>query len=465
MKTGVMYDLMIYDFSKRFDNAKVYVADSGKISSSTDKKYLVFTMYSGVSFENLRDVNRYPRDEKVPYLRESFSMKEILIAFDANFKMEDESHMQNRDLSKNLKQLGSYIDSASVVADSLDNQVVKMLKKGFYSQALFSPSQVEKEQEQSQSEESKDLYTYYDEKTDVQKQSVLTSAKSKAATVRSELYYNKDMQTGRNAPLIGHKIEWHKKIAISFACLVFLFIGAPLGAIIRKGGIGMPTVVSVFLFLFYYSIDMLGLKLAKQDVVPVWLGMWLSPIVLFSLGLFFTYKAVNDSIMFNVDAWMALFKRLIGKKETRNYQKKEVIMYSPDYTGCLNKLRKLTTDSEDFQKQINKNPGYISFWNKDIFAPVDRISQDMENLIDELRNSEYNLIIAKLMDYPVFSAMQTSLMRNKKIRTICAYVFPIGIVVYLYNLYKIKGVKEDIALLIRVNGELSVEIEKKINKD
>ena len=110
------------------------------------------------------------------------------------------------------------------------------------------------------------------------------------------------------------------------ACLVFFFIGAPLGAIIRKGGLGMPLVISVFLFIFYYIIDNTGYKLARDGRWAVWEGIWLSTFVLLPLGIFFTYKAVNDSAVFNRDAYVNFFRKLIGRAETRNLQLKEMVI-------------------------------------------------------------------------------------------------------------------------------------------
>ena len=465
-ETGIMHNMMIYDFSDGFDNARVTVADSGKLTASTDKQYLILTLYNGESFENLKKQTYGNRNEKIPYRREKFGLKELLIAFDANFKMEDESIMSERDYSKNLDKLRVFIDSVSVVGDSLDRNIVNILKSQTYSQVLRK-NEIDNQNASLQKAGNDtilpvDFQTYFDEKDSEQKQKIVSSAKSKAISIRDEYQLNNFNQTDRRKTLIGHKIELHRKFTLSFACLIFLFIGAPLGAIIKKGGLGMPTVISVFLFLFYYSIDIFSIKLARQSVLPVWAGMWASSVILFSLGMFFLYNAVNDSVMFSADAWTGFFKRLIGKKEIRNYQRKEVIMNTPDYEKDLEILENLTGQCNKYLEMHKKMFNYFAFWKRagdDTY--IDHLGEEMESVIENLRDSDENYIIGKLMDYPVINSKQLVYMKNRSVRNFCFYFFPVGIILYLWESYRSKELKHDIETIKKVNSELSVEIKKK----
>ena len=468
-KTGMMYNMMIYNLSDGFDNAKVTVADSGKLKTSEDKQYLILTIYNGESFENLKKQTYRNNDEKIPYRREKFNMKESLIAFDANFTMQDESIMQERDFSKNLDQLRIYIDSASVAGDSIDKKIVKNLQSYTYQQALRknSANTPPKPSWQMQEQDTTvvvDFESYFNEKDLHQQQRIVQAAKIRVENVKNEQHYNSFSQVERRRTLIGHAIELHRKFTLSFACLIFLFIGAPLGAIIRKGGLGMPTVLSVFLFLFYYSIDIFSIKLAKQSVLPVWAGMWSSSFVLFSLGMFFTYKAVNDSIMFNADAWTGFFKHLIGKKEARNYQRKEVIMTPPDYENDVQMIMNLTERCLRYLGAHKKRFNYIVFWKHagdDLY--IDSMGEEIEQIVEDLRNSDENYIIGKLMDYPVINSKQPVFMKNPKIRLFCSWFLPVGIILYLWELYKGKELKRDIDVISKVNDELLVEIKKCLN--
>ncbi len=466
-ETGVMHNMMLYDFVDGFDNARVTLADSCKLKASDDKKYLVLSIYNGESFENLKKQSYRNRNEKIPYRREKFSLKEILIAFDANFNMQDESVMSERDFSKNLNRLRLFIDSASVANDSVDRNIARSLQMSTYRQVLqknnaVTPNSSSQPVKQDTMVAVTDIDSYFDKQDLNQQQRIILSAKSKVENIKNEYQYNNMTQTDRRKALIGHKIELHRKFTLSFACLVFLFIGAPLGSIIRKGGLGMPTVISVFLFLFYYSIDLFGWKLAKQSVLPVWAGMWLSSFLLFSLGMFFTYKAVNDSVMFSADAWTIFFKRLIGKKEARNYQRKEVIMAPPDYEKDIQVIEDLTERCTKYLDSHKKLFNYISFWrHAGNNAYIESLGEEMEQIIEDLRNSDENYIIGKLMDYPVINSMQPVFMKNPKVRMFCFWFLPVGIFLYLWGLYKGKDLKRDIESIRKINDELLVEIKKK----
>ena len=140
---------------------------------------------------------------------------------------------------------------------------------------------------------------------------------------------------GNDYQIRRHRTEWHKKITISLSCLLFFFIGAPLGGIIRKGGLGMPVIVSVLVFIIYYVIDNSGFKMARDGKWVVWMGMWLSSSILAPLGAFLTYKSNNDSVVLNGDAYVAWFKRIVGIRSVRHLFKKEVIIHDPDYTLSL----------------------------------------------------------------------------------------------------------------------------------
>jgi lipopolysaccharide export system permease protein len=144
----------------------------------------------------------------------------------------------------------------------------------------------------------------------------VTTSLEKAKAQGEQIEYNALMLNDYQRYIRKHEIELHRKFTLAFACLVFFFIGAPLGAITRKGGLGMPVVISVVMFIIYYIIDNTGYKMAREALWPCWAGMWLSSMVLLPIGIFLTYKAATDSALFNPDAWIKIFgklKRLIYK--------------------------------------------------------------------------------------------------------------------------------------------------------
>jgi len=177
--------------------------------------------------------------------------------------------------------------------------------------------------------------------------------------------------------------------------------------------------------------------------------------------MFFTYKAVNDSVMFNADAWTGFFKRLIGKREVRNYQRKEVIMTPPDYEKDMQMILNLTERCSRYLDAHKKMFNYVSFWkNAGNNAYIESLGEEIEQIIEDLRNSDENFIIGKLMDYPVFNSKQPVFMKNPKIRLFCAWFLPVGIILYLWELYKERELKRDLDIIRKVNDELLVEIKK-----
>lgn len=316
-KTGMLKNMMIYDFSKEFENAVVIVADSGKLDMAEDKRNLILTLHSGESFENLNTVRRRSVNENVPYRRETFRLRELLIPFDSNFKMEDESLMGRREVGKNMTELTSFIDSVGYELDSITHAITPHFRNRVYRDAFVQRQTDYKLSEQSKllgdSLFGKGLYAYYDSLSLETKLRYMDNARNKAQNLKNEYMISMMNQSDAQRQIRGHKIQLHKKFTLSTACLLFFFIGAPLGAIIRKGGIGLPVVLSVVIFLLYYTVDTFGLKMARQSVWPVWEGMWLSTSLLLVLGVFFTYKAINDSVIMSPDSWMIYLRQFINK--------------------------------------------------------------------------------------------------------------------------------------------------------
>jgi lipopolysaccharide export system permease protein len=150
-----------------------------------------------------------------------------------------------------------------------------------------------------------------------EKKNAVNNALSEVERAKGEMTFtNMDIKE-KQINIRRHSIEWHRKFALSFACLIFFFIGVPLGAIIRKGGFGMPVVISVLMFIFYYIIDNAGTKMAREGFWPAWRGMWLSSAILLPIGIFLTYKAVGDSVIMNPDAYLQLIKT--GRKRLAGY--------------------------------------------------------------------------------------------------------------------------------------------------
>lgn len=476
-QTGLLKDVMIYDYSKGFNNARVILADSGRLKTSADKLFLVLSLFNGESFENLSEGQTGSNNRKtaVPYRRETFSTKDILIDFDANFTRTDESFMQNQYMGKQLKDLQTSIDSMTVRLDSIKAINSKNVYDMSYKKTFSKPKRELAQQAETGtgntatandadsltkiSNEPVKIINFdslYKAEAPSGQAALLVRAKSNIESVKAD-YYFKAATLGDEAYKVRrHLTEWHKKFTLSFACMVFFFIGAPLGAIIRKGGLGMPVVISVILFIFYYIIDNIGFKMARDGIWEAWEGMWLSSAILAPLGIFLTYKAVNDSVILNADTYLNAIKNFIGKRAGRKVEKKEVIIFNPDYAAMLPRLDKLAENCAEYLKSHKRWLNYFTFWKqggKDHTA--EQLATEMEGIIEELGNSDQNLVLNKLMDYPVIGGYnQLNANLNGKIGLAFGIFFPVGLPVYLLATYQRKLLRHDIQVVQKTSREL-----------
>lgn len=481
LKTGLFLDMMLYDYSDGFNNARIILADSGRLKISSDKLYYILSLYSGESFENLQSQTQSSvrtNTQAVPYRRENFKTKDILIEYDQNFELKDESFLQNQYIGKNLASLQHSIDSMTVLVDSVRNLNTLDLYNASYKRSIeraggyhaIRPvhqipadglaASPDNKGQSPEDEEEKEAFLSYDEvwesKSLSERTSLLTRAKESIRSTTNDYQFragplNQDMRV-----IIRHYTEMHKKFTSSIACLFFFFIGAPLGAIIRKGGLGTPVVLSVLIFIFYYVIDTLGFKMARDAIWEPWEGMWLSAFVLFPLGMWLTYKAVKDSTLLDADTYLNSIKKALGIRSSRNVEKKEVIIYTPDYTQALARIDNLDLLCEQYTQTHKRWPSYFAFWRaggKDNSAL--KVSEELESLIEELSNSDRILLLNKLMDYPIMTSYNIlGDQVSKRVGIVLAIFIPVGLPVYFIAMYRLKLIRHDIQMIRKVNNEL-----------
>ena len=464
-ETGILREMMIYDVSKGYNGySNIIVADSGKLSMTTDKKYLYLQLYSGESFEDLKDSRKGARrnDAGMLYRRESFKTKEIMIPFDATFNRMGDETMSNQYIGKDLNELNHTIDSLTLRVDSVGNRLANELR-GEPLCGVPSRRVVYKENKQ--------IVEYYkpvimNQPLDVDsiinsasvndRRNIIEAAKNKAERLKQEMQFKGYSLEDNLANMRRHEIELQKKFTLSFACLIFFFIGAPLGAIIRKGGLGVPIVISVFLFIVYYIIDNTGYKLARDGHWIVWEGIWLSSEVLLPLGIFLTYKAVNDSAVFNPDAYRNFFRRLTGLHQVRHIQMKDLVMDDVVQSVAMEKLTQLKLNCERFLSKYPKRQSYLAYWTKGFDkVEIKRLSQEVEDVVAYLENSRKILVINKLMDYPYIRQLLTyQPVPNAKAGIAVAILFPIGLLGYWLGTTHQRNLKRDIRSVVKVSNEL-----------
>lgn len=262
----------------------------------------------------------------------------------------------------------------------------------------------------------------------------MSSALGNVQRETSDLEF-KAMMTRDNDRLIrNHQLEAQNKFALSLQCLIFFFIGAPLGAIIRKGGLGMPIIISVLVFIVYYILDNSAYRMARQGSWPVWVGHTMAPIVLTPLAVFVTYKAQNDSMVFNADGWKAFFQKALGLRTKRSIQGKEVIIEDPHYAYDNEVLLRLNQEVTEYSRKHNlKSPPNIIkvFFKYEEDHDIERISDELETVIADLANTRDSQVLHYLNLYPVLAVKaHTRPFDRRWLNIAAAVVVPVGVFLY-----------------------------------
>lgn len=407
-ETGVLHDVMIYDLSRGFENVRVILADSGQLKMADDKAHLFLRLHKGKQFENLRETAFSGLGAYQPYRKEDFDLKEILLAFDAGFNRMDESGMRKQYVGKNIQELQATIDSVTERVDSIGAIYADELKTQSYVRVNSYISERGEDGKLTKvarptvamPEGPIDIDSLFYKKSPDKTATYLNLAISHAERAKQEYEFKSYAMEDDRYTIRRHGIEMQKKFTLSFACLVFFFIGAPLGAIIRKGGLGTPLVISVFLFIVYYIIDNTGYKMARDGKLEVWEGIWLSSAVLLPLGVFFTYKAMRDSAVFNIDAYRLFWLRLRGKLK-RELELKEFVMHDITADKAIEMTRAFAVACDRLQSSYTAMP-----WWKRIFYRFKRYplrseaQEDLNNLIDYLADTKSAKVIALVNRLP-----------------------------------------------------------------
>ncbi len=456
-ETGMLHEVMIYDVSHGGDNSTILLADSGQLAFTPDMRYLYLHLYKGQQFENLREQRSY--DRNVPFRREEFAEKEVLIQFDANFNRLDEGGMRNQFVGKNMGELRHTIDSIGQRIDSvgavyghdLQRTAFQSLNTSDRIARLNTPVEERKAMKDTLSPATPLLIDTLISKLNAgSREAVFSQALSISRQQMSDIQFRSLSMADDKRIMRRHEIELWKKFTLSVACLVFFFIGAPLGAIIRKGGLGTPLVISVLLFLVYYIIDNTGYKLARDGHWAVWAGIWLSTFVLAPLGIYVTYKAMNDSAVFDGDRYKAFFRKLFGLRRERKVNYKEIIINDIDPQEAKERLTSLRESALDFIERYKGRQSYAVYWNKGYDSgEIEKISTDLEGDVEYMTDCRNPLAVNKLMDYPVVRNLWVYHPgTNRVMRIVGKWIPIIGLPVYLFGLKaqgNLKGEMERIA--------------------
>ena len=458
-ETGMLYGVVIYNMSNGFENATILKADSGRLETTADKMHLKFILYHGEQFENLKDGQINARN--IPYRREQFNEKTMLIGFNNDFDIMDGSFLSGNAMNKNMAQLSRDIDSMSIEQDSIGRIYYSQLQNNSYASHSLTKTDTAKLKEFVEKEHVThiDVDSLFYSSTREQRSKWLESDKRRINNLKSELALKQQAVFNADKNIRRHQLEWLYKITMSLSCLVFFLIGASLGAIIRKGGLGMPVVVSVFTFIVYYILDTKGIKLAREGEIPVWWGAWMSTAILAPLGIFLTYQANRDSGVFNANLYKTALYWILCLRPERNNTVKEVIIHDPDYNSITRELTALSDACSKYELTHLRRalPNYINMfaYKNGRDREMVTIYGQLERIVDQLSNSHSQGIINKINTYPILSiGAHVAPFPRKWMNITVGILFPIGILFYARAIFFRHRLKGDLKKIVNTNNEL-----------
>lgn len=422
--TGTLYDVTIYDHRDGYENLSVIVSDSAYMETTADKQHLYLHLFSGEQFGQEKDIE----SDGKPYRREGFREKHILLEFNSDMKEAPDGLVSSQAMSKNMNEIKHTIDSLSNNQDSIGRgnmSEFRVTALATYRLQKADSAAYEKMPSKYISADSVFAVSSRNAQVDIKStmRSKIESQASDLAIKSTNMYYG-------DRTIRKHWIEWMKKITNSLSILIFFFIGAPLGAIIRKGGLGVPVIISVFTFILFYITSVSGDKMYREGEWSI-VGCWFSVMVLTPLSVFFTVKANGDSTLFQFDVITEFVRYWFGTKVSRHIVRKDVVIEDPDKDNCLKSLadiRDLSKKAEN-SKLLTSVPNYGAlFFGSINSSDLSELNARLESLVTELGNSRDRIELDMLNGFPILQihGVQPPFERKWANRMV-GIVFPLGL--------------------------------------
>ncbi|MBO6144992.1 MAG: LptF/LptG family permease [Prevotella sp.] len=456
LNTGMLYGIMIYRMNGSYEDAAIILADSGRIQATAEKKHLWLRLYSGEWFENMRQ-SGLGVNANVPYRRETFSTKNILLDFDGGLNMAEAGYISTDARAKNINKILHDLDSIREFNDSVGRQYYREARSMSYTMPVLNKKDSLRLTREDQ-EAKTDFDSLYMKLSDTQRQSVIRMASSDVQMITNNLEFKRDYSFLINREDRMHQMEAINKFTLSLSCLIFFFIGASLGAIIRKGGLGVPVIISVLVFIVFYILDSTGMKMARDDNWTVWFGKLLGTVVLTPIAAFFTYKANNDSVVFNIELYKNIAIRMLGLRTKRNITRKEVIISDPKYLMDGDMLKEISREikqySEDHKLLHWPNPVKVFFRPGDDHE-IAHINEVLEVAIEDLSYTTDKFVLTSLNQYPIIAThAHTRPFQRKWLNMVTGLFLPTGIFFYFRMLRFRFRLYKDLQHILRTNEQL-----------
>jgi len=464
-QTGMLYNTIIYKMDQGFDRAQIVLADSAKIEMTADKMHMKLTLWSGEQFQNLKteDVNVF-KSESVPYDRETFMYKQLLIDFDANFNQIEANELAFLPQAKNWTALANFIDSMNLQIDS----AALASSSDYAGRALPTTKAFTRKDSLATLRALSHVKLNFDSLVaKIPKEKMERARNRTASTLQSfstEMTWRNEAVEDQEYFVRKHEVEWHQRITLALACLLFFFVGAPLGAIIRKGGLGMPTIISVGIFILYYIINTSGMKMARDGSINMVVGMWMSTFILTPAGAYLTFMANRDSVVFNLDAYIAFLRRLLGFRTKRHLFRKEVIITPPDVTADLQLAQSIRQEAEDYRqtKRLWLAPNYFRlFFRTRPDQRMEQLSDRIEELVEDLANTRDMHVLDTLNRVPfIYAHAHTTPFSRQWINYVFGVLFPLGLIIWVrawrFRLRLARDLRQTIKCMTTLEEQLDI---------
>ncbi len=462
LKTGHLYNIMIYRMTDSYEDQAIILADSGMLQSTAEKKHLILNLWNGEWFENMRS-QELSSSASVPYRRESFVHKKLIIDFNEDFNLTSMAGIADDARTKSIAKIHHDKDSLIHVYDSVGNVYYRDAQQSIYPILKLKKKDMNKAIMLA-STKNYNLDSIYTKLCPEERSQIIERTLMNTQQTISDLDF-KSMITSDGDKLIRmHDIAEINKYLLALTCLIFFFIGAPLGAIIRKGGLGVPIIISVLVFIIYYILNNTGYRMTRQGDWAIWFGRGLSPAILIPTAIFITYKANNDSAVFNIDLYRNFFIRILGLRMKRNISSKEVIISAPRYIDDADMLRKMNNEIEAYVERSNLKspPNFIkTFFKYQPDHDIEQLSKKLETVIEDLSNTRNRIILSELNQYPILiTKAHTRPFEYKYLNIASAIIIPVGLFLYCRMWGFRLRLYRDLKTIKQTNESIIAETEK-----
>jgi lipopolysaccharide export system permease protein len=460
--TNMLYDLRIYDHTEGIGNISVVLADSGQMALTSDKRFLEITLFSGHRYNEMVDrktVNK--KNNNHPFSRQVFDKQIFRMALpNFDFSRSDEQIFKKGYAMMNLNQLTYTTDSLSLIMENQKNQIRAMTKPAFERVSTHLP----KPDSAQRAKIPEDLASAFAQLSKAQRLVNLQKAISDTRTQKDQFIGLMFERENLSYQFRRYDMEWHRKFSLSLACIVLFFIGAPLGAIIRKGGLGTPIIIAVLFFVLYYVISMIGEKAAKGGALSPLTGMWMSTAVVMPISIFLTYKATRDSAIFNKEMYMNIISEVLGWlfAVRRPLRPENAVSFDNEELQPERMIRMMENLSQlchfYITDHLSGKTRFAGIIRRQQDETLDRIGRLYDHVQTVIRKADISLIRESADEYPGVSLKNWQMNISNRLRVLMWAIPVVGLYFYLKVLIQRSTLRKELNSIITANRNLTTEL-------